>query len=122
MSKTQYMTCSVCGAHAGYFTQHTNRDDGYGICRSCVDWLLGRGTTAQEIKNLYGVAGVNYEAKLFRLHGLDFKVLAQFVDDEAGCKLANAYMEDNPGASLLDQSNGILTLAHKDDKGHEPVL
>ena len=58
----RHMTCCVCGAYSGHFQQHWNRDTGFGICRDCVEWLKGRGTTLDEIKNLYGVEGINYAA------------------------------------------------------------
>jgi hypothetical protein len=56
------MACAVCGAHAGYFNQWHNRDDGYGICSDCVTWLTTkRGTSAEELRRLYGDAGINYK-------------------------------------------------------------
>lgn len=58
----RHLTCSVCGEDAGCFKQHSNRDAGYGICRSCVDWLKKRGTCEGELLDLYGVEGVNYAA------------------------------------------------------------
>lgn len=56
----RYMKCSVCGAAAGHWEQHWNRDTGWGVCRACVDWLAGRGLTAEEMKSDYGTEGVNY--------------------------------------------------------------
>lgn len=55
-----HLTCCVCGDYAGRWTQHWNRDTGYGICRRCVDESP---ETPDEIRNLYGVEGVNYAAK-----------------------------------------------------------
>jgi len=61
---TVRLECCVCGGDAGRFQQHWNRDDGYGICRSCVDWLIDkRNTSPEEIKDCYGTEGVNYAAK-----------------------------------------------------------
>jgi hypothetical protein len=58
------LECCVCGGGAGNFRQHWNRDHGYGICRSCVDWLIEqRKATPEEILDLYGKEGVNYAAK-----------------------------------------------------------
>lgn len=55
------MKCSVCGAEAGRWEQHWNRDTGWGICRPCVDWLTkDRSMTAEEMADLYGKEGVNY--------------------------------------------------------------
>lgn len=62
-SMPSYKTCSCCGSDAGRYEQHANRDTGFGICRRCVDWLIGRGMTAAELLNLYGVEGVHYAAK-----------------------------------------------------------
>lgn len=56
------MTCAVCGSDAGCHEQHWNRDDGYGICRNCVDWLADR-QSLESIKTQYGIEGVNYAAK-----------------------------------------------------------
>lgn len=60
------LTCCVCGSDAGRWNQWWNRDRGYGICRSCVDWLKQRGTPDSEILDLYGREGVNYAAKVAR--------------------------------------------------------
>jgi len=57
------LTCSVCGSDAGRFQQWSNRDTGYGICAPCVDWLKGRGTSAEELQRNYGTAGVHYLSK-----------------------------------------------------------
>jgi hypothetical protein len=59
------LQCCVCGLGAGNFKQHWNRDTGYGICRSCVDWLLAKGRASpEEMLDLYGKEGVNYAAKV----------------------------------------------------------
>lgn len=55
-----HMTCCCCGDYAGRFEQWHNRDSGYGICATCVDWLRNEGTTEECIKDLYGVEGVNF--------------------------------------------------------------
>jgi hypothetical protein len=56
----KYMKCSCCGGYAGRFEQWHNRDTGYGVCSSCITWLKGRGVSDTEIKQNYGVEGVNY--------------------------------------------------------------
>lgn len=38
------LTCSVCGAGAGRWAQHWNRDTGYGICAACAATEAGRET------------------------------------------------------------------------------
>lgn len=58
----RHLTCCVCGDGAGRFKQHWNRDTGYGIDAKCVKWLRERGTSEDEIKDLYGIEGVNFAA------------------------------------------------------------
>lgn len=57
------LTCCVCGENAGTFAQWHNRDTGYGLCAECRDWLPTRGTSAEEMHDLYGVEGVHYAAR-----------------------------------------------------------
>jgi hypothetical protein len=64
---TRHMTCCVCGSYAGRWQQHWNRDNGFGVCVPCVEWLRQRGqampvNTEAEIENLYGREGVNWGA------------------------------------------------------------
>jgi hypothetical protein len=54
------MECCVCGADAGRWTQHWNRDHGYSVCVKCIKWLRGRNTSETEIADLYGKEGVNW--------------------------------------------------------------
>lgn len=58
--KLRSLECCVCGSGAGRWQQHWNRDTGYGVCVSCVQWMRGRGTTEDEIRDLYGKEGVNW--------------------------------------------------------------
>jgi len=58
--KTRNMTCCVCGANAGRWQQHWNRDTGYGVCVRCIEWLRERKTSETEIADLYGKDGVNW--------------------------------------------------------------
>jgi hypothetical protein len=60
MKAVHRMSCCCCGEYAGRWEQHWNRDTGYGICVSCVDWQRGRGTSETEIADLYGKEGVNW--------------------------------------------------------------
>lgn len=60
MSRKIHLECCCCGGFAGHWEQWWNRDDGYGICRSCVDWQISRGTSAEEIRDLYGEEGRHY--------------------------------------------------------------
>jgi hypothetical protein len=54
------LICCCCGEAAGRFKQHWNRDTGFGLCPKCALWLKARGTTDEEMRDLYGVEGVNY--------------------------------------------------------------
>jgi hypothetical protein len=56
------MECCVCGRNAGRWTQHWNRDNGYGCCAKCIGWMRGRNVSETEIENLYGKEGVNWGA------------------------------------------------------------
>ena len=56
------LQCAVCGDYAGKWMQHNNRDNGYGVCKPCVEWLVDVcNYSDSQMKNDYGVAGVNYE-------------------------------------------------------------
>lgn len=55
-----FLTCSRCTGEAGTWAQHRNRDSGYGICMDCVAWLRNRGVSEEQIRDDYGVEGVNY--------------------------------------------------------------
>lgn len=114
----RHMKCSVCGASAGRWEQHWNRDTGWGLCASCRDWLEAKGHTPEEMLFGYGKAGVHYEARRHRLGGRVFNVLATFPESEVD--RANAYMEANPGASVLEVVDGRVILADKSDQG-EPI-
>lgn len=53
--------CSVCGEAAGYFAQWPNRDNGFGLCRRCFEWLRDvRKMDAEEIRWLYGEEGKHF--------------------------------------------------------------
>jgi hypothetical protein len=62
MSTIRHMTCYVCGEDAGTHEQHWNRDTGYGICPTCVQWEQSHGMSQDEVRDLYGIEGVNYSA------------------------------------------------------------
>lgn len=64
MAKIRSLECCVCGESAGRFEQWWNRDTGYGVCRRCIDRMVAKGETAEEIRDLYGVEGVNYAAPI----------------------------------------------------------
>lgn len=54
------LRCSSCGADVGRWSQHWNRDTGYGVCTGCVATARARGASPGEIANLYGAEGVNW--------------------------------------------------------------
>lgn len=54
------LRCSCCGADVGRWSQHWNRDTGYGVCTGCVAAARARGAPLGEITNLYGVEGLNW--------------------------------------------------------------
>ena len=56
----RWLKCCCCGGDAGKWQQWWNRDTGYGICRRCVEWVASRGETPEQIRDYYGVEGVNY--------------------------------------------------------------
>lgn len=58
--KTRKLVCCCCGADAGRWRQHWNRDTGFGVCSPCVDTMRSRGTSDAEIADLYGTAGINW--------------------------------------------------------------
>lgn len=110
------LTCCVCGASAGDWKQHWDRDTGYGICPRCAAEQAAR-ETAEELASLYGQAGVNYGRLEVHHMGRRYQALAVTKRQD----LANTFMLRNPGAALLlIQEDGALVLADKDDLG-EPV-
>lgn len=111
----KHLTCCVCGAGAGKFEQHWNRDTGYGICPRCVAEEAGK-STPEELASRYGKPGVNYEQPQVQHFGRMYTVLATFPDSDAGTKAANAFMERTPGASVLCTTDRVY-LAHCDDEG-----
>ena len=55
--------CACCGSDAGRWAQWWNRDNGWGICGDCVDWMLTRpGESAETVTRAYGEPGVHYPA------------------------------------------------------------
>lgn len=121
--KTCHMACSVCILGAGRWQQHSNRDTGYGICRSCADWVSNpkqRGRhvcSPMEMANLYGLPGIHYEPHTYSLHGRAFAIVAEYPDTEQGTKDANAFMEAYPVTGLLAAAEGRLIIAALADNG-----
>jgi hypothetical protein len=57
-SRVENLRCCVCGGSARG-RQWFNRDEGYGICRKCVDYVAQK-QTEDEIYQNYGVEGIHY--------------------------------------------------------------
>lgn len=55
--------------------------------------------------------------KRHTLFDRSFAVVAEFPDSEDGTREANAFMEMNPGAAVLEVIDGRVILADKADKG-----
>lgn len=124
----QAKTCACCGSSAGRWKQWHNQDTGYGICRRCVDWVMTRTVFGRpdpigaplEFCRTYGMPGQHYEPKLYRLHGLDFAIVAEFRGTDDGTAQANAFMRANPNTGLLAVDAGRIIIAAMDDKGAKP--
>ena len=57
---TRNLTCCCCGSGT-HGRQWWNRDTGFGLCDKCADWLVARGTDAEEMHSLYGIVGNHYK-------------------------------------------------------------
>ncbi len=51
--------CCCCG-NSTKGRQWWNRDTGYGICPSCIEYVRKHGETDAEIRENYGIAGIHY--------------------------------------------------------------
>ncbi|WP_342234392.1 hypothetical protein [Ralstonia sp. OTU4908] len=61
--------------------------------------------------------GTQPRHKRHTLFDRSFAIVAEFPDSEAGTREANAFMEGNPGAAVLEVIDGRVILADKADKG-----
>lgn len=81
-----HMTCCCCGDYAGLFLQHWNRDEGFGICPSCVVSVNPRTmtlpTVAEEVLDLYGAEGVNYTSDPVALERMSQERWASYIRDD----------------------------------------
>lgn len=53
------LECCCCGGGCRGRQWH-NRDDDYGICGGCIEYMRGRGTPESELTDLYGREGVHW--------------------------------------------------------------
>lgn len=111
------LTCCICGEYAGKFEQHWNRDAGWGVCPQCVSEQAAI-VSPEELAELYGAAGVNYDVPMVRHYGLRFRVLAATKSRD----VANAFMLRTPNAAVLKifEDTGLIVMADVADVG-EPV-
>ncbi len=56
----EWMDCTCCGGGVGWYKQHWNQDNGYSVCADCIVIVFRPRHTEEEIKQLYGIEGVNY--------------------------------------------------------------
>lgn len=54
------LECNVCGLGTKG-RQWWNRDTGYGLCKDCGEWMLGRGMPLAEVESLNGKRGYNWD-------------------------------------------------------------
>ena len=59
LTPVRTLTCCCCGESTKGRQWH-NRDTGFGLCESCATWIEGRGTGSEEMRSLYGEAGIHY--------------------------------------------------------------
>lgn len=112
---TTYLTCCVCGQGAGRWTQHHNRDTGYGICPACVASQAAT-ETPEDMQSLYGRPGINHDIPMTRHMGRRFRLLAR----ARTLAQANAFMVRTPGAAVLLVADNGVFIVHQEDAG-EPV-
>jgi Zn-finger nucleic acid-binding protein len=53
------LTCSCCGSSTEGRQWH-NRDEGYGLCPKCADWMIGRGESNEVMQSNYGSNGIHW--------------------------------------------------------------
>lgn len=55
-------SCCCCGAECPPMKQWWNRDNGYSICKRCIQKELDSGTSKECLQENYGKPGIHYEA------------------------------------------------------------
>lgn len=58
----------------------------------------------------------------YMLHGLLFKIEADFPDTEAGTREANDFLENYPENGVLAVADGLITIVAISDKGYRPCF
>ncbi len=59
LSEPGRLTCCCCGNYTTGRQWH-NRDIGYGLCTSCIDYC-SRGESTESMRSLYGDRGIHYD-------------------------------------------------------------
>ncbi|WP_234265232.1 hypothetical protein [Hydrogenophaga sp. NFH-34] len=128
--KIRRLKCACCGGEAGHWQQWHNQDTGWGLCRTCADWIMSQPSTRTYHNELasplqfcrtYGLPGKNYEPRYQRHCGLDFAIVASFPNRVKGTSDANEFMALFRGTSVLGIFGDQIILAMKDDIGRKPV-
>lgn len=70
MKRHYPLMCCICGANAGRWEQHWNRDTGWGICPRCAA-NEAEANGPEPMERLYGKPGINYEAPSTSKEGSD---------------------------------------------------
>lgn len=110
------MDCCVCGNYAGKWIQHSNRDNGYGICVECLADECSR-HSPEQIQSLYGYPRLNYDQPLVKHLGLYFRAYTGFSDTEEGNKACEDYLLRNPGKAILEGSKPLSIVVGAYDFG-----
>lgn len=130
MNKKKPKLCTCCGANAGHWEQWHNQEEGYGICRSCVDGVMARrvfgcpnpGSVQLEFCSSYGLPGQHYEARTHCMHGQIYAIVADFPDTVDGTKYLSAFMEAFHGVGVLEVAGSRVILASNTDKAIGRIL
>lgn len=59
MTNKHHLKCIECTLPAGYYEQHYNLPDGFGICPECA-FSLANSLTRIAMESMYGLAQINY--------------------------------------------------------------
>jgi len=65
----------------------------------------------------YSINGITDVQPMLRLHGRAFAIVAEFRFTPDGVDAANAYMDENPTASVISVKDGRVILASNEDFG-----
>lgn len=112
MSRKQ---CCCCGGDAGNFQQHSNRDNGYGICAVCISHERRSGMSEADIEDLYGKAGVNWRNTI-TVGARVYTIAAAFMEDLETDE-ANRYLQVHPDEAVIACEDNVIYIASVKDMG-----